>query len=249
MGISSRALLRNLTTNTFRRIRHRASTLRPGSSAGTAGSSGSAGHSRHQPGASGGQEPAAATIDWELWAWDMADALGKAMDDWKSLALLKPITVNNGIGMINPGDITGPALTSLAPPYLDHDGDADLTAIRSAITDEVSDAWKSWHDSLHGPLTFPTLLGGGDHQPTTAHCQPTMLSALASSGAVYFGSGRLKAFLGVRLVNRDLPEVDQLIDAMALALETTFKTFKASTVITDVQATGGVATGAPGFLR
>lgn len=240
MGISNRSLLRNLAGNTYRRLQGQSTRRQPGLTSHQQGTAPAGIH----------QSNSTETIDWYTWAWETADSLGKAMDDWKSMATMSPITVNGGIGMIQPGNIQGPSLSSLIQMRTAGlDEDSTIADIRAAINEKVSDGWKTWHIQLQGPLQFPGQVGSGDQQTTPMPCLPTPLSSLASGGSFALSAGVLKANLTARFVSKNIPELDDLVDAVSQAIGHTFQTFKTTTMIADVQAIAGTAHGNPGFLR
>lgn len=242
MGMSNRDLLRNLTSNSFQRLRQQAER-------GPGGANGPSSMQQSLPQASSANrsEPGA-EVDWESWVREMADSLGKAMDDWKSMATLTGVQVAGNIGIIKPGDLQGPSLSSLIRGRWMPAGTVD-TNIRNAVIDIVSDGWKSWHAQTAGNLEFPTIVAGQEQQTAPAPCVPKPLSSLGSGGSAQLSTGYLKAMLQARCMGQGVPGIEDLMESVASSINTTFQTFKTTTFIVDVQAIGGVATGAPGFLK
>ncbi len=240
MGISNRSLLRNLAGNTYRRLQRQSARRQPGPISQPQSS---------PPSWVNQSDTTEEPVDWFTWAWEMADSLGKAMDDWKSMATMGPITVSGGIGMINPGDIQGPSLSSLIQmPAVGLDEDSSVAEVRSAINEKVSDGWKTWHSQLSGPLQFPGQVGAPGQQAAASPCLPISLSNLASGGSFALSTGVLKSNLTARFMGKNIPELDDLVDAVSQAVGQTFQTFKTTTMIVNVQTIGGTAHGSPGFL-
>ena len=174
-------------------------------------------------------------------------ALCQAIDTWMKTTTITGVLINGPVGMLVPGGVIGPPLTPLilagAP-----NGTPQEFKFSGAIAMAIGTLWQPWQLGLSGTLMYPAFAAfPGPIAPPMPNV-PMPLIAFASPGEAGLSPAVLKATMEANLADPKALHASDLFDAISKAFNTTFQTFKASTLIQNVLGMGPVPTFAPPFV-
>lgn len=164
----------------------------------------------------------------------IADAIAK----WMRMASVAAVTINGPIGTLLPGGVTGPLLK----PYILAKAPCRTDLEReysNAIAEAVSNGWLSWQQGLSGVLNYPAPAAAPT--PNT----PASLVTFGSSGEGALTPTSLKNAMTAAM-QKDGQHAGALFESVAQSFYSHFQTFKTSTVVSNVMATGFTVIPTPG---
>lgn len=185
--------------------------------------------------------------DYEAYIDAISGAICGGIDQWMKTATVAGVMINGPVGMLAPGNVMGPPLTSLILAKAPKDSAQDLK-YSNAIAAAVGTAWQTWHMGLAGMLSYPAFAAfPGPMAPPTPSV-PMPLVAFASGGEAQLAASALSAQMQAALADPAAPHATELFDALANAFATVFQMFKLSTLVQNVLGTGPIPTFAPPII-
>jgi len=177
----------------------------------------------------------------------ISGAICDGIDKWMKLTMVSGMVINGPVGMVLPGNLTGPPLMPfiLASAPVNT---AQFMKYSKAIAQVVSTAWQTWQSGLMGQLMYPAFAAFPGPMAPPTPCVPMPLIAFSSPGEAMLSPASLKAQMIANLGDPDALHHKELFEAVAQAFNTSFTLFKATTLVQNVLGTGPIPTFAPPFV-
>ncbi len=173
-------------------------------------------------------------------------AISDAIDRWMKMAMIAGVMINGPVGVLLPGNVTGPPLMSLILSGAPKSTPQELK-YTLAIASAFDTHWSTWHMGLCGILMYPSFAAVPAPMAPPTPNTPLPLIALISPGEAGLAPASLSALMLANLGDPTALHARQLFDSIARAFAIVFLTFKASTLVQKVQGTGAVPSFAPPF--
>jgi len=177
----------------------------------------------------------------------ICDAICSGIGNWMSSCAVAGVIINGPVGVMVPGNLTGPPLAGFILPSAPM-ATAQEIAYSNAIANAFGTAWLSWSSLLMGQLPYPAFAAVPSPVAPPAPNVPMPLIAFSSGGEVQLSASMLKMAMDANFGDPTALHASNLFDALSKAFAQVFITFKSSTMIQNVMGTGPVPVFAPPFV-
>ena len=178
----------------------------------------------------------------DAFAKDISEIVGGAWKKWQDSVIINGIDVEGSRGLLKPGDISEPALTSasMLKDFSRQNKSQKYIACIRAVTGAVENGMRSWqHGYYHDNILFPQ---GASCAYTLPPCNnvPVIISTGASRGDEMMTEQSLYSYMLYHAPGED-KSLNAVFKAASKAIADGFKKWKNSCSIVDILATGGIA--------
>lgn len=168
--------------------------------------------------------------------------IAKAWKKWQDEVIINNVDVEGARGLLSPGGINGPVLTSSGiMENFDRTGRSqDYINCVKAVSDAVADGMRIWQRGFsHRNIPFPQ---GVSCSYTLSPCDnvPVTVSSGSSSGDIKMSEEELYNYMLYRTPEQE-ESIIEVLKASAKAISASFEKWKKSCFIISIVASGGIA--------
>ncbi len=178
----------------------------------------------------------------------MSKAVATGWGMWMTSSMVAGVMVNGPVAVFSPGCLQGPPMTGLilsAGAPMSTPNESRYTV---AIAKAIGTSWQSWHLGLTGTLSYPPCAVFPGPVAAGIPNIPIPVAALSSPGESMLKKSALSSLMMANYGAPDHAYASEIFDSMADAFDQTFTTWKTSTILTNVLATGAVPTWSPAWM-
>lgn len=178
----------------------------------------------------------------EAFAEEVSGLIGSAWKKWQDSVVINGIEVDGSVGVLRPGDITEPVLTSssMLANFSRKDKSQDYIKCVRAVVGAVENGMRSWQRGYaHKNIPFPQGSSCVYTMPPSKNV-PVVVASGTSQGSKKMEEGSLYNYMLYRV-----PEDDEntliVFKAASKSIADNFKKWENTCSIVDITASGGIA--------